>query len=450
MKNKLKCILIIFLVTLSKNFEEITFHSIQDFALYMVKRDEELEIAQKMAKLDVIQQKFAIRDFFPTINFSYSDANYAGSSANDKKLDIYLRQNIFDGGKHRLNFKLNSALKDLAVKDVHVEQYNFYKNIIESYFEIVLLEKKIAIQKNLLKTLESNLEILESKEKLGFGIALDSYNGKIDCLEASQVLNEYCGTYELHRKIFEKELNIAFSDFFIEEEDLITKKYEKKYDGKNVFFSLVKENDLQRKKDITLLAIEKEIAQWNKRKLLPLIALFSTVSFSGKNFPLTEPNLQVGLEINFENNFFPGSVAIHSTINKKQTEDTNSSINFDVLKNVSFFMEEIESYYEFLQREITIKNYEDTLENKFLELLQKFNSLVDSLDVLKEKIKISKKKCDIEKRMFLQGKLTASDYDKSLFALANYEIELFSILYELELLEIEIRYSMQGKGTLYE
>ena len=113
-------------------------------------------------------------------------------------------------------------------------------------------------------------------------------------------------------------------------------------------------------------------------------------------------------------------------------------------------MEEIESYYDFLQREITIKNYEDTLENKFLELLQKFNSLVDSLDVLKEKIKISKKKCDIEKRMFLQGKLTASDYDKSLFALANYEIELFSILYELELLEIEIRYSMQGKGTLYE
>ena len=52
------------------------------------------------------------------------------------------------------------------------------------------------------KTLSANLKKLESKEVLGLGIALDSYNGKIDCLEAEQTLNEFRSKYELTRLLF--------------------------------------------------------------------------------------------------------------------------------------------------------------------------------------------------------------------------------------------------------
>ena len=52
--------------------------------------------------------------------------------------------------------------------------------------------------------------------------------------------------------------------------------------------------------------------------------------------------------------------------------------------------------------------------------------------------------------MFLQGKLTGADYDQSLFDLAKYEMELCSILYDLEIQEFEIMHSMQGKENLYD
>ena len=113
MKNKIVFIFAIFLITQLQCVCEVTFYSIHDFALHITKKKKELQLAQQIAQIDIVNHKFSLRDFFPTINFSYADTNSESSLSYSKKLDIQIRQKIFDGGKQRLYFSLNSEQRVL-------------------------------------------------------------------------------------------------------------------------------------------------------------------------------------------------------------------------------------------------------------------------------------------------------------------------------------------------
>lgn len=419
-----------------------------DYAINIALQNSKSNIYEGLNSLAGLKlAKIGVKDFLPVMELSYSSNNNVSVYAVDNKsksLSLSLTETLFDGGKRRFSYEMSNLSSLYTYNEYEQALRQFSSEVLIQYYNILKQKEILKIKNELLSTVEMQLSIIQKEMELGVTLETDYLEYMITYLDTKNDVEKSCREYDKLLNAFkmilgcDKNVEISF-----EEDYSIEKEYTPIMDYIDFLYQRSLSNSLELKKqNLQIIATQKQI-DYNNRWYLPSVSLETSISFSGQNFPLTEPDYSIQLSFSFENNpLFPNT--IKKSIGIKNRVDSIGDSGFvNILPSTTFPVEKKQQKLSLLQSKLNYANAKDQLYETMLDVVYQHDDYVHSIDMQERKLELMERKIEVSNIELKTGDITRVEYLKSLIDLSSAKIELLESKVETGILENSIEIIVQ-------
>ena len=150
--------------------------------------------------------------FLPSIGISYGEKDLVVEKSGDsrkKDLQFTVTQLLFDGGVSYNLYELNRIRSLYKYQELEIEKQKIKIHILDMYYEIVMLKKKLDIQNNIINLGEKNLEIIKKEHALGLTLELDLLEYEISLFKIYQEKKQLEDALQKSMRDFKRTLGLS-------------------------------------------------------------------------------------------------------------------------------------------------------------------------------------------------------------------------------------------------
>lgn len=454
---RLLCSLWIFSLILPV-FSQITVDSGED-AIAIALQNSKNQIFQELkVKENMIKARLSVKDFLPRLGFSYSESDTVKKGMADsrsKTLQFSLSQLVFDGGAAWNQYKVNNLQSQYEFQSYLQSLEEFKSQILDGYNSIVMQQEVVKIKKDVKESGFLRQEIMAKELELGLVREIDYLDYIVTCRKLEQEENLAKAELEKQKEIFRQTLGLPFgTEIIVEKEnrgnEVGAKPFLSSYLDPLVELSLNYSPSLKQQR----LEYDNLVQQnrMNKRWFLPNLTLEGSVSLSGIDFPLREPDFSLRLKISFEkNNLVSLSNTTSMGFNQEKMESLGNSVSGSLNPDIGYFSQNRLISISLLQKQFSLGTSEEEIRNSMRGLLLNYDTTKENCDFSKDSVEIQEKKVSILFQKLENGEATEMDYLQSLMELAAMKIEIVELQNNLNSLlrTIELMAGLKS-GGIYE
>ena len=442
-KKKINRIILSFVFTLLLNAEiygQIVIQNSEHAVNIALQNSNELVLQGLSSLTGMKLAKMSFRDFLPSIDFSMSNTQSVteyGSDNKSKSFSLSAKQVIYDGGQRLLSYKLNNISSLYAYEEYEQSLKSFSSEIINQYYSLLKQIEIVKIKKDLLETADVQLAIIQRELELGITLETNYIEYLISYLETK---NDYeVSKRDLDRKKdsfkvslgLEKSIDIIFIEGFTAEDT-----YKPLIDYKEFLYERIKlENIELKKRNLEIMSNQAQI-DYKKHWYFPSVSLEGSISFSGNNYPLTQPDYSFKLSFGFANNpVVPVEYGKKVGVKKNKVTSIGDTVSANVLPSSTFVLEDKQEKISQLRIKLQNEQTKNQLYESLLDSIYNHDDSVHEIEMKAKSIELQKKKIAISEIELKNGSLKRVDYLELLIKLASSEIELLEDIVNVGMLE---------------
>lgn len=410
---------------------QIVISSAQEAIDLGLTKSEQLQYLELQMNYELQAARLDFGLFLPSIGISYGEKDLVVEKSGDsrkKDLEFTVTQLLFDGGVSYNLYELNRIRSLYKYQELEIEKQKIKIHILDMYYEIVMLKKKLDIQNNIINLGEKNLEIIKKEHALGLTLELDLLEYEISLFKIYQEKKQLEDALQKSMRDFKRTLGLS-----PESELHITETHEIPFiknctliGKKDYFINQTKNHNYQLKLNELELLYSKKQNGFLQKNFFPKIYFESSITFSGTNFPLRQPDYNFGLKFNFSQNT-PVPVTFSSTGTVKENALTalNSFATVNLNPDFTFFIREKLGKIAVMQQEMQKIDSEEELYKNIEDLLIYHDSLLQDLSYMKMILDVYSQKIKILETGVKNGTVNGLDVFKALNEEATQKIDFY-------------------------
>ena len=383
-----------------------------------VGRSADLRSLENQAATTACALALGVRDWLPQLSLGYLDSSNivtGGPDSSSIQWTATLRQPLFDGGRSRRRRRIAEADLELQGRAIKDKKREILESVDSAYNRILMLKRKIAVQKETLTIADKELEIARAQFGLGGMREVDLLQSELErsSLEISTMSSEAGleeGGFALRQLLgLRPETPLELADDF----DSGYKGMELP-EGARAIEALVLEGNLElRQRQAELcrrLAALAEASEW----YLPNVSFEGSLSLSGGRYPLqgASVNGKIVFEIPAPTSPIGFSVSTGSSTGNQRA--SGSSADISPLKETTSFAENGAAAKESALLRQRLDDMAEALAFQARKGVAAYNRDRTSLDLRRRDLALRRKTAEIQKRLLDIGELTRVDYLKTL------------------------------------
>lgn len=410
---------------------QIVISSAQEAIDLGLTKSEQLQYLELQMNYELQAARLDFGSFLPSIGISYGEKDLVVEKSGDsrkKDLEFTVTQLLFDGGVSYNLYELNRIRSLYKYQELEIEKQKIKIHILDMYYEIVMLKKKLDIQNNIINLGEKNLEIIKKEHALGLTLELDLLEYEISLFKIYQEKKQLEDALQKSMRDFKRTLGLS-----PESELHITETHEIPFiknctliGKKDYFINQAKIHNYQLKLNELELLYSKKQNGFLQKNFFPKIYFESSITFSGTDFPLHQPDYNFGLKFNFSQNT-PVPVTFSSTGTVKENALTalNSFATVNLNPDFTFFIREKLGKIAVMQQEMQKIDSEEELYKNIEDLLIYHDSLLQDLSYMKMILDVYLQKIKILETGVKNGTVNGLDVFKALNEEATQKIDFY-------------------------
>lgn len=410
---------------------QIVISSAQEAIDLGLTKSEQLQYLELQMNYELQAARLDFGSFLPSIGISYGEKDLVVEKSGDsrkKDLEFTVTQLLFDGGVSYNLYELNRIRSLYKYQELEIEKQKIKIHILDMYYEIVMLKKKLDIQNNIINLGEKNLEIIKKEHALGLTLELDLLEYEISLFKIYQEKKQLEDALQKSMRDFKRTLGLS-----PESELHITETHEIPFiknctliGKKDYFINQAKNHNYQLKLNELDLLYSKKQNGFLQKNFFPKIYFESSITFSGTDFPLRQPDYNFGLKFNFSQNT-PVPVTFSSTGTVKENALTalNSFATVNLNPDFTFFIREKLGKIAVMQQEMQKIDSEEELYKNIEDLLIYHDSLLQDLSYMKMILDVYSQKIKILETGVKNGTVNGLDVFKALNEEATQKIDFY-------------------------
>lgn len=410
---------------------QIVISSAQEAIDLGLTKSEQLQYLELQMNYELQAARLDFGSFLPSIGISYGEKDLVVEKSGDsrkKDLEFTVTQLLFDGGVSYNLYELNRIRSLYKYQELEIEKQKIKIHILDMYYEIVMLKKKLDIQNNIINLGEKNLEIIKKEHALGLTLELDLLEYEISLFKIYQEKKQLEDALQKSMRDFKRTLGLS-----PESELHITETHEIPFiknctliGKKDYFINQTKNHNYQLKLNELELLYSKKQNGFLQKNFFPKIYFESSITFSGTDFPLRQPDYNFGLKFNFSQNT-PVPVTFSSTGTVKENALTaiNSFATVNLNPDFTFFIREKLGKIAVMQQEMQKIDSEEELYKNIEDLLIYHDSLLQDLSYMKMILDVYSQKIKILETGVKNGTVNGLDVFKALNEEATQKIDFY-------------------------
>ena len=410
---------------------QIVISSAQEAIDLGLTKSEQLQYLELQMNYELQAARLDFGSFLPSIGISYGEKDLVVEKSGDsrkKDLEFTVTQLLFDGGVSYNLYELNRIRSLYKYHELEIEKQKIKIHILDMYYEIVMLKKKLDIQNNIINLGEKNLEIIKKEHALGLTLELDLLEYEISLFKIYQEKKQLEDALQKSMRDFKRTLGLS-----PESELHITETHEIPFiknctliGKKDYFINQAKNHNYQLKLNELELLYSKKQNGFLQKNFFPKIYFESSITFSGTDFPLRQPDYNFGLKFNFSQNT-PVPVTFSSTGTVKENALTalNSFATVNLNPDFTFFIREKLGKIAVMQQEMQKIDSEEDLYKTIEDLLIYHDSLLQDLSYMKMILDVYSQKIKILETGVKNGTVNGLDVFKALNEEATQKIDFY-------------------------
>ena len=410
---------------------QIVISSAQEAIDLGLTKSEQLQYWELQMNYELQAARLDFGSFLPSIGISYGEKDLVVEKSGDsrkKDLQFTVTQLLFDGGVSYNLYELNRIRSLYKYQELEIEKQKIMIHILDMYYEIVMLKKKLDIQNNIINLGEKNLEIIKKEHALGLTLELDLLEYEISLFKIYQEKKQLEDALQKSMRDFKRTLGLS-----PESELHITETHEIPFiknctliGKKDYFINQAKNHNYQLKLNELELLYSKKQNGFLQKNFFPKIYFESSITFSGTDFPLRQPDYNFGLKFNFSQNT-PVPVTFSSTGTVKENALTalNSFATVNLNPDFTFFIREKLGKIAVMQQEMQKIDSEEELYKNIEDLLIYHDSLLQDLSYMKMILDVYSQKIKILETGVKNGTVNGLDVFKALNEEATQKIDFY-------------------------
>lgn len=410
---------------------QIVISSAQEAIDLGLTKSEQLQYLELQMNYELQAARLDFGSFLPSIGISYGEKDLVVEKSGDsrkKDFEFTVTQLLFDGGVSYNLYELNRIRSLYKYQELEIEKQKIKIHILDMYYEIVMLKKKLDIQNNIINLGEKNLEIIKKEHALGLTLELDLLEYEISLFKIYQEKKQLEDALQKSMRDFKRTLGLS-----PESELHITETHEIPFiknctliGKKDYFINQAKNHNYQLKLNELELLYSKKQNGFLQKNFFPKIYFESSITFSGTDFPLRQPDYNFGLKFNFSQNT-PVPVTFSSTGTVKENALTalNSFATVNLNPDFTFFIREKLGKIAVMQQEMQKIDSEEDLYKTIEDLLIYHDSLLQDLSYMKMILDVYSQKIKILETGVKNGTVNGLDVFKALNEEATQKIDFY-------------------------
>ncbi len=411
-------------------FSDVVISSAKEAAEFALAHSKSQHLQRLSLEAAAKSSRLAVADFLPKLDVSWTEddsVKIGGSDSRSKSISANVTQMVFDGGKAKITYDMNRAESFYNLKLYETELNTFRSNVINSYYSVIQLQKQVAIQEKLEENAKVQLDIIQKENDLGLALENDYLEVLISFRKIQDEAKRYrreLRTKERNFKVLiglEPESKISVTEDRFEEELSIP--YLE--DFTDLLWTILKNNNPSIKKSQTALYYARQQYNYSNRLYFPSVSVNGGVSFSGTQYPLSNPSFTAKVILNFDNNpLFPLSYQSGYGFSKKKLTSVSNSSSVALSPQPGYFLGKRSEKISLSAKSESLKDEETSL---YEQLFSKIASYDDSIDAIKrgsETIELQKRRLVVSREQVSKGLMKKIDYLELMEQLAQQEISL--------------------------
>lgn len=439
-KQVTKFIIIISFIFKSNIYGQIVIQNSEHAVNIALQNSNDLIIQGLSSLTNMKISKMSFRSFLPSFDFSLSNNQSVSNFATDNKTKTFTlsaTQLIYDGGQRSFSYKIGKILSLYAYNEYEQSLKMFSSKIINQYYSLLKQMEIVKIKNVLFSVAKDQLVIVEREKELGLITETNYLEFLISYLETEN--DREVSVRELERQKDEFKVTLGLNkniEIELIETYSVSNTYKELIEYKNFLYERIKTQNIDLKKqNLEILSKQAQI-KYQKRWFLPTIALEASMSFSGKDYPLTQPDYSIQLSFSFANNpFLPIDIKKKVSIKNGKITSIGDSASTQILPSSTFTLEDMQEKLYLQQSKIKYEQTKNQLYEALLDLVYEHDDYVYEIEMKTKSINLQKKKIEISKVELKNGSLKRVDFLEYLVKLASSEIELLESIINIGMIE---------------
>ena len=380
----------------------------------------------------------SVQDFLPQLGVSYSESdavNVGRADSRSKSLQFSVSQLIFDGGQAWNQYKLDK-IGSLFNYEASLQALEEFKGgILDGYQGIIMDQKVVDIKKRLKEAGFARLAVLAKELELGLAREIDYLDYLISCRKLEQEEELAQEALDIQVESFRQSLGLTYGTRLIvenhgenrDEAGELEKIYPVFPHFEKILALTVDYSPTLRQQKLEYEASVQQ-KKLESKWVVPNISLEGSMSLSGREFPLREPDFSLRIKVSFDRNpLFPVSNTTSLGFDQQWLRSFGNSASGNLNPQLNYFSQKRLNSIALLQKQLSLETSEEKLRDSLRELLLNFDNSYENYLFSKESLGIQQKKVEINWQKLENGEVTEMDYLQSLIELSSMEIQLVEL-----------------------
>ena len=414
-----------------------------------LKNNKSLDYAKEENRIGIKNMRMKYRKYFPTLALGYSSTDTVTYFADDshlKQLSATFTQLIYDRGVLHSTINLEKERLALEAHQNTLNQTTFIFSVIDSYKNVLELEKELEITRQARNVVAQQVEIGHLERNLGeitqfdfLELELALADMDIQISQIAQRLDESRSSFAsvMNMKacdvpVLTGELNYLYGGFVNESSDYYVSQAMKN----SLVLKEIEYSEHKAKSDYALL----------KKKYVPDISLSCTATVSGQLYPLSEKSFSVFLNLDFDTPALPTSLSAGIGKNSEEQRYRKITADADVMGNSDAIYSSQSGKITMNRTQWNLAKYRRECQEEIAEQHKAILVLKENLVLARRRIELEQKKVEIEEVKVQLGEEKRIDYVESQIELAQNRIRVFQTISQLYSMEIAFM-NLCGEGS---
>lgn len=395
----LKHLLILLFLILSSSpvYSDVTLHLTLDNAIsravstsrQLREQSQSLQIARSRHLLD-------IRRYFPELSISWANnatVNEFSSDTYSHQVSLKLSQFLTDGGRTRSQREL--ALIELLMQERQLQdaRESVKDQAWNAFMGAAIGREKIALQTRALDLSRQQLEILRIELRQGAITELDFVDAELEVLNLEVSLSSSRIELRSQERLLLSLLSYPSDTEFTQEVRDFSSYSGIILPSQDLLFSLaVEQNKEYEKLEYQILQTREQI-KLARRQFVPQVSLEGSISLSGNQFPLSQPQSNLSISLRFPASGSPISATISAGRQSTSSRNQLTSISGDPLQSITGTL-------DLRSLEASLRSQEDQLAEVTQNLRLEIENITDQYSLKKEQLNLERDRLALEKRRY--------------------------------------------------
>jgi outer membrane protein TolC len=408
---------------------KVLFRSAEEAADFAVSNSKSWALRKEELLQNMKAAKWDLREFLPSFSFSLNESDSTSIMTGDsrsKSIQASVSQKLFDGGKNKLAYETGLINSLYAYQEYEGEFREFRSGVVSQYYSYISLGEMTRIREELVSAASEQLEIIRLETELGLGLETDYLEYLASFIAVEHERDQSVRDLKSQERRLKDAIGLEReAELEIREDPSGDFEYFYYEPYLELLISLVKNNSVELKKqNLAAQYTQKQISH-SRRWYVPSIGVQGSISFTGINYPLTEPRYSLKFTFDFANlNLMPVSVNPSYGFERDRLYQVGNSVSASVPPNPVYSVTRKLEDITVLRNNLERIEVEKELGERVYDLVTAHDSSIRSADTARRMIEVLEKRIEFSRLLVEQGQKKRIDFLNELIDLSQAEISL--------------------------